>query len=42
MATKEALNLMGLPAGKLRLPLTRLKEKNRKVLESVLRGCRLI
>jgi len=34
---KEALNLMGLPAGPLRLPLTPMKPANREVLKEALR-----
>lgn len=35
---KEALNLMGLPAGPLRLPLTPMRPANREVLKEALRG----
>lgn len=34
---KEAMNMMGLPAGALRLPLTPMKEANREVLRKALR-----
>lgn len=34
---KEAMNMMGLPAGALRLPLTPMKEVNREVLRKALR-----
>ena len=33
---KEAMNMMGLPSGPLRLPLTPLKEKNREILRKAL------
>ncbi len=33
---KEALNMMGLPAGKLRLPLVSLKPENRETLRKAL------
>ena len=36
MACKEALNLMRLPAGGLRLPLTRLSQPKREILKNVL------
>lgn len=42
MAAKEALTLMGLPAGGLRLPLTRLSEPKRDILKKVLRERGLI
>lgn len=42
MAAKEALALMGLPAGGLRLPLTRLSEPNRDILKKVLKERGLI
>lgn len=35
---KEALNLMGLPAGPLRLPLTPMKQANRELLKEALRA----
>lgn len=38
---KEALNLLGKNAGPVRLPLTRMSEKNREVLESVLKEYQL-
>ena len=42
MAVKEALALMGLPGGGLRLPLTRLSEANREVLKKLLKERQLI
>lgn len=42
MACKEALNLMRLPAGGLRLPLTRLSQPKREILKNVLNEKRLI
>lgn len=42
MACKEALNLMGLPAGGLRLPLTSLSEPRREVLSRILKEKGLI
>jgi 4-hydroxy-tetrahydrodipicolinate synthase len=42
MAVKEALALMGLPGGGLRLPLTRLSESNREVLKKLLKERKLI
>jgi 4-hydroxy-tetrahydrodipicolinate synthase len=42
MAVKEALALMGLPGGGLRLPLTRLSEPNREVLKKLLKERKLI
>jgi dihydrodipicolinate synthase/N-acetylneuraminate lyase len=42
MAVKEALTLMGLPGGGLRLPLTRLSEANREVLKKLLKERKLI
>jgi len=42
MAVKEALALMGLPGGGLRLPLTGLSETNREVLKRLLKERKLI
>lgn len=42
MAVKEALALIGLPGGGLRLPLTRLNEPNREILKKLLRERELI
>jgi dihydrodipicolinate synthase len=42
MAVKEALNLMGLPAGGLRLPMTRLSETSRRILGKEMREVGLI
>jgi 4-hydroxy-tetrahydrodipicolinate synthase len=42
MAVKEALSLMGLPGGGLRLPLTRLSEPNRELLKKLLKDKGLI
>lgn len=42
MAVKEGLDLMGLPGGGLRLPLTRLKESNREILKKILEERALI
>ena len=42
MAAKEALSLMGLPGGRLRLPLTRLSEPKRKILKEILEKRKLI
>jgi len=42
MAVKEALALMGLPGGGLRLPLTRLSEPNREILQRLLKERQLI
>jgi len=42
MAVKEALSLMGLPGGGLRLPLTRLSEPNRDILKRLLKDKGLI
>jgi len=42
MAVKEALSLMGLPGGGLRLPLTRLSEPNREILKKLLKDKGLI
>jgi 4-hydroxy-tetrahydrodipicolinate synthase len=42
MAVKEALSLMGLPGGGLRLPLTRLSEPNRDLLKKLLKDKGLI
>jgi len=42
MAVKEALSLMGLPGGPLRLPLTRLSEPNREELKRLLKERSLI
>jgi 4-hydroxy-tetrahydrodipicolinate synthase len=42
MACKEALNLMGLPGGGLRLPLTSLSEPKREVLSRILKEKGLI
>lgn len=42
MAVKEALALMGLPGGELRLPLTRLSEANREILKRLLKERHLI
>jgi len=42
MAVKEALSLMGLPGGGLRLPLTRLSEPNRDLLKRLLKDKGLI
>ncbi len=42
MAVKEALALMGLPGGGLRLPLTRLSGPNREVLKRLLRERHLV
>ncbi len=42
MACKSALNIMGLPAGGLRLPLTRLSQQNREILRNILREKGLI
>jgi 4-hydroxy-tetrahydrodipicolinate synthase len=42
MAVKEALSLMGLPGGGLRLPLTRLSEAGRELLKRLLKERRLI
>ena len=41
MATKEAMNMIELPSGKVRLPLIRLNEKNRNVLPGILKRCGL-
>lgn len=37
MAVKEALSLMGLPGGGLRLPLTRLSEPKREILKKIMK-----
>jgi len=37
MGVKEAMNQMGLPAGPVRIPLTRLSKKNREALEKILK-----
>lgn len=37
MAAKEALSLMGLPGGGLRLPLTRLSEPKREILKAIMK-----
>jgi 4-hydroxy-tetrahydrodipicolinate synthase len=42
IAVKEALNLMGLPGGKLRLPLTELSESKKKKLAEILKDKGLI
>jgi len=42
MAVKEALALMGLPGGPLRLPLTPLNEPNREILKKLLKERELI
>lgn len=42
MAVKEALALMGLPGGQVRLPLTRLSEPNRDILKKLLKERGLI
>jgi 4-hydroxy-tetrahydrodipicolinate synthase len=42
MAVKEALSMMGLPGGGLRLPLTRLSEPNREILKKLLKQRQLI
>jgi 4-hydroxy-tetrahydrodipicolinate synthase len=42
MAVKEALSMMGLPGGGLRLPLTRLSEPNRDILRKILKEKGLI
>jgi 4-hydroxy-tetrahydrodipicolinate synthase len=42
MAVKEALSLMGLPGGPLRLPLTPLSESNREILRRLLKERNLI
>ncbi len=42
MAVKEALALVGLPGGGLRLPLTRLSETNRETLKRLLKERKLI
>lgn len=42
MGVKEAMNLMGLPAGPVRIPLTRLNKKNREALEKILQEKGLI
>lgn len=42
MAVKEALGLVGLPGGGLRLPLTRLSEANRETLKKLLKERKLI
>lgn len=42
MAAKMALNLMGLPAGSLRLPLTELSESKTNILKSILEELGLI
>lgn len=42
MAAKEALSLMGLPGGGLRIPLTRLSEAKREILKKIMKEERLI
>jgi 4-hydroxy-tetrahydrodipicolinate synthase len=42
IAVKEALNLMGLPGGQLRLPLTGLSDNKKEKLKKVLKGIDLI
>ena len=39
---KEAMNLMGLPAGHMRLPLTGLNDKERDELKEILKGLKLL
>jgi len=42
MAAKEALSLMGLPGGGLRLPLTPLSDPKKDILEKILKESELI
>jgi len=39
---KTALNMMGRPAGELRLPLCEMSEEHKKILENVLKDLGLI